>query len=173
MYSCCCCFLPPKSSPPISTSEPFLSLQHPEQANTHKRNRMPDEKMYLKHVHILENVVNVCIINDLSYPPATYLQIIRMHLFNHPTHRTHGLSTAPVDITRFARFSQQKLPNCYSKLAQSRFEGGSSVKIGFQGVKCTFFGGDPPVKFAFQGLNITLLGSLQPADMKNNPWQQS
>ncbi len=28
-------FTPPKSSPPISTSEPFLSLQHPEQANTH------------------------------------------------------------------------------------------------------------------------------------------
>ncbi len=26
--------------------------------------------MYLKHVHILENVVNICIINDLSYPPT-------------------------------------------------------------------------------------------------------
>ncbi len=38
--------------------------------HTHKRNRMPDEKnIYLKHVHILENVVNICIINDLSYPP--------------------------------------------------------------------------------------------------------
>ncbi len=49
---------------------------------------------------------------------------------------------------------QQNPPNCYSKLAQSHFEGGS------------------PVKFAFQGLNITLLGSLQPADMKNNPRQK-
>ncbi len=25
------------------------------------------KKIYLKHVHILENVVNICIINDLSY----------------------------------------------------------------------------------------------------------
>ncbi len=61
--------------------------------------------------------------------------------------------TSGADI-RVARFSQQNPPNCYSKLAQSHFEGGS------------------PVKFAFQGLNITLLGSLQPADMKNNPRQQ-
>ncbi len=62
----------PKSSPPISTSEPFLSLQLPKQANTHthKQNRMPGENIYLKHVHILENAVNICIINDLSYPPA-------------------------------------------------------------------------------------------------------
>ncbi len=38
--------------------------------HTHQRNRMPDEKnIYLKRVHILENVVNICIINDLSYPP--------------------------------------------------------------------------------------------------------
>ncbi len=65
---------------------------------------------------------------------------------------THGL-TSGADI-RVARFSQQNPPNCYSKLAQSHFEGGA------------------PVKFAFQGLNITLLGSLQPADMKNNPRQQ-
>ncbi len=50
--------------------------------HTHKRNRMPDEKkIYLKHVRILENVVNICIINDLSYPPATHPQIIRMHFF--------------------------------------------------------------------------------------------
>ncbi len=43
---------------------------------------MPDEKnIYLKHVHILENVVNIYIINDLSYPPATHPQIIRMHFF--------------------------------------------------------------------------------------------
>ncbi len=27
------------------------------------------KNIYLKHVHILENVVNICIINDLSYPP--------------------------------------------------------------------------------------------------------
>ncbi len=38
-------------------------------------------------------------------------------------------------------------------------------------VKFTFFGEVPHVKFALQGLNITLLGSLQPVDMKNNPWQ--
>ncbi len=38
--------------------------------HTYQRNRMPDEKnIYLKRVHILENVVNICIINDLSYPP--------------------------------------------------------------------------------------------------------
>ncbi len=46
---------------------------------------MPDEKnIYLKHIRILENVniiVNICIINDLSYHPATHLQIIRMHFF--------------------------------------------------------------------------------------------
>ncbi len=39
------------------------------------------KKKYLKHVHVLENVVNICIINDLSYPPATHPQIIRMHFF--------------------------------------------------------------------------------------------
>ncbi len=83
---------PSKSSPPISTSEPFLSLQHPEQANTHTQNHMPDEKMYLKQVHILENVVNICIINDLYYPPVTHPQIIRMHFFiTRPTR--------PADIT--------------------------------------------------------------------------
>ncbi len=32
--------------------------------HTHTRNRMPDEKYYLKHIRILENVVNICIIND-------------------------------------------------------------------------------------------------------------
>ncbi len=52
------------------------------------------------------------------------------------------------------------------------FEGGSPVKITFWGVKYTFFGRVPPVKVAFLGLNIMLLGALQPADMKNNPWQQ-
>ncbi len=60
---------------------------------------MPDEFFFLKHVHILENVVNICIINDLSYPPPTHPQIIRMHFFYYPTHLTRGLSTAPVDIT--------------------------------------------------------------------------
>ncbi len=35
------------------------------------------KNIYLKHVRILENVVNICIIND----PATHLQIIRMHFF--------------------------------------------------------------------------------------------
>ncbi len=28
------------------------------------------KKIYLKHIHILENIVHICIINDLSYPPA-------------------------------------------------------------------------------------------------------
>ncbi len=42
---------------------------------------MPDEKKYLKRVQILENVVNICIIDDLSYPPATHLQIIRIIIF--------------------------------------------------------------------------------------------
>ncbi len=39
------------------------------------------KNIYLKHVRILENVVNICIINDLFYPPATHPQIIRMHFF--------------------------------------------------------------------------------------------
>ncbi len=34
---------------------------------------------------------------------------------------------------RVARFSQQNPPNCYSKLAQWHFEGGSPVKFAFQG----------------------------------------
>ncbi len=42
---------------------------------------MPDEKMYLKHVHILQNVVNICIINDLSYLRLTHLQKNRMYFF--------------------------------------------------------------------------------------------
>ncbi len=53
---------------------------------------MPDEKMYLKHVHILEKVVNICIINDLSYPPANNQNAF----FYYPTRR---LSTVPMDIT--------------------------------------------------------------------------
>ncbi len=48
--------------------------------------------MYLKHVQILENVVNICIINDLSYPPANN----QSAFFYYPT---RGLSTAPADIT--------------------------------------------------------------------------
>ncbi len=35
-------------------------------------------------------------------------------------------------VIRVARFSQQNPPNCYSKLAQSRFVGGSPVKIAFR-----------------------------------------
>ncbi len=50
------------------------------------------KKMYLKHVQILENVVNICIINDLSYPPANNQNAF----FYYPT---RGLSTAPADIT--------------------------------------------------------------------------
>ncbi len=41
----------------------YLSLQLPEQANTHKNEIcvcLPDEKMNLKHVHILENIFNPC-----------------------------------------------------------------------------------------------------------------
>ncbi len=46
----------------------FLSLQLPEQANTHKNKIcLPDEKMNLKQVHILENI---WITNYLSHPPA-------------------------------------------------------------------------------------------------------
>ncbi len=87
-----------------------------------------------------------------------FLPVNRFCHCNIPNRRTHT-HTHTNDYpqrpwTRVARFSQQNLPNCYSKLAQSRFEGGS------------------PVKIAFQGVNITLLGSLQPADMKNNPRQQ-
>ncbi len=80
---------PPKSSPPISTSEPFHHCNIPNKrthTHTHKRNRMPDF-FYLKHVQILENVVNICIINDLSYPPVTHPQIIRMHFFLLPDPR--------------------------------------------------------------------------------------
>ncbi len=46
-------------------------------------------------VAYLENVVNICIINDVSYPPATRPQIIRMHFFINQ--HTHPL------ITRSAR----------------------------------------------------------------------
>ncbi len=53
------------------------------------------KKYIFKTRSYLKNVVNICIINDLSYPPATHLQIIRMH-FLLPD---HGLSTAPADIT--------------------------------------------------------------------------
>ncbi len=64
--------------------------------------------------------------------------------------------------TRVARFLQQNPPNCYSKLAQLHFEGGSPVKIAFQGVKYTFFGRDPPVKIAFQGVKYTFFGRDPP-----------
>ncbi len=44
-------------------------------------------------------------------------------------HRTVRVWTSTFP-TRVARFSQQNTPNCYSKLAQSRFEGGSPVNLG-------------------------------------------
>ncbi len=68
-------------SPVTVVNKAALHLTLAALSHTHKRNRMPDEKKYLKHVHVLENVVNICIINDLSYPPATHPQIIRMHFF--------------------------------------------------------------------------------------------
>ncbi len=46
----------------------YQSLQLPEQANTHKneiRACLPDEKINLKDVHILENI---SITNDFSHP---------------------------------------------------------------------------------------------------------
>ncbi len=61
----------------------YLSLQLPEQANTHKNEIcvcLPDKKINLKHVHILENI---CITNDLSHPPATHPQLIRMYFLLH------------------------------------------------------------------------------------------
>ncbi len=55
----------------------YLSLQLPEQANTHKNEIcvcLPGEKkMNLKHVHILENI---CFTNDLSHPPVTHPQLM-------------------------------------------------------------------------------------------------
>ncbi len=47
---------------------------------------------YLKYINILENVVNICMINDLSYPPAHNQNAI----YNYPT---RGSSAAPTDIT--------------------------------------------------------------------------
>ncbi len=61
----------------------YLSLQLPEQVNTHNTEIcvwLPDEKMNLKHVHILENI---CITNDLSHPLATHMQLIRMYFLLH------------------------------------------------------------------------------------------
>ncbi len=96
------------------------------------------KNIYLKHVRILENVVNICIINDLSYHPATHLQIIRMHFFYYPT---RGLSTAPADITairasllRTVRRYQQhhwvvKLPNWGNLYVSIVWEGCFSYKI--------------------------------------------
>ncbi len=96
------------------------------------------KNIYLKHIHILENVVNICIINDLSYPPATHPQIIRMHIFYYPT---SGLSTAPADITaiqasllRTVRRYQQhhwvvKLPSWGNLYVSIVWEGCFSYKI--------------------------------------------
>ncbi len=64
---------------------------------------------------------------------------------------------------RVARFSQTKPAQLLLKTSPIAFRGGFPGKV-------------PGSKYsipAFQGLNITLLGSLQPADMKNNPRQQS
>ncbi len=98
---------PPKSSPPISTSVTATSRTG-EHTHTHTQTKSYAWwKKYLKHVHILENVVNICIINDLSYPPAT--QITRMHFFYYPTHLTHGLSTAPADINRHPRITTAQI----------------------------------------------------------------
>lgn len=38
-----------------------------------------EKKMHLKHVNILENVVNICVINEFSYPPVIHPQLIRMY----------------------------------------------------------------------------------------------
>ncbi len=50
---------------------------------------------YLKHVYILENAVNLCMINDLYYLLASNQNAI----FYYPTHPTRGSFTAPADIT--------------------------------------------------------------------------
>ncbi len=67
-------------------------------AHTHTQTKsyMPDEKNTFKHVHILENVVNICIINDLSYPPATHPQT-RIFLLPDPQiiHSARGYTRRP------------------------------------------------------------------------------
>ncbi len=55
----------------VNKAELHLTLKLAALSHTHKRNRMPDEKIYIKTRRILENVVNICIINNLFYPPAT------------------------------------------------------------------------------------------------------
>ncbi len=128
------------------------------------------KKKNLKHVHILENVVNVCIINDLSYPPATYPQIIRMHFFNHQTHRTRGLSTAPAD--QGCQVFATKPAQLLLKTSPIAFRGGFPGKNRIPGSKIHIFRRGSSNKICIPGLNITLLGSLQPEDMKNNLRQQ-
>ncbi len=78
---------PPKSS--ISTSEPILSLQQAN-ARAHTKQIIPNQKIYLKRIHISENIVNICI-NDFSYLPANNQDAFY--------YLTRGLSTAPADIT--------------------------------------------------------------------------
>ncbi len=62
----------------------YLSLQLPEQANTHKNEICVSvclvKKMNLKHVHILENI---CFTNDFSHPPETHPQLIKMYFLLH------------------------------------------------------------------------------------------
>ncbi len=51
--------------------------------------------LYSISVAYLENVVNICIINDLYYSPANNQNAF----FYYPTHPTRGSSAAPADIT--------------------------------------------------------------------------
>ncbi len=85
---------------------------------------MPDEKkIYLKHVRILENVVNICIINDLSYHPATHLQIIRMHFF----------------ITRPADYPQRRGYNLHSRITTAHSAQISTASLGCKVAKLREF----------------------------------
>ncbi len=47
-------------------------------------------------IFIYKNVVNICMINDLYYPPTTHPHIIGMQFFYYST---RGSSASPVDIT--------------------------------------------------------------------------
>ncbi len=62
--------------------------------------------------------------------------------------------TVRSNIVRVSKFSKQNPPNCYSKLAQLRFEGGIPLKITFRGVNIFFFSGVPLVKVQFHKYHI-------------------
>ncbi len=99
------------------------------------------KKIYLKHFHILENI---CIINDLSHPPATHPQFIKMYFLLHDpsdpriTHWPRGYNChSRITIVHTLLF-ERKQCICVAQLTQKSIRCLCSVDIVQNGAGVTW-----------------------------------